>query len=151
MLVLCQMRVEMRTIRALLVAFGVLGVLAVTADAGDNPSGAALYAEHCAACHGAKLEGQPNWRSPNPDGTLPAPPHDESGHTWHHGDQLLFDYVKDGGAATMAARGVAGFKSGMPGFVEVLSDREIREILAFLQSHWSPRARTYQKQASDAE
>ena len=145
------MRVEMRTISVLLAALGVLGVLAGTADAGESSSGAALYAEHCAACHGAELEGQPNWRSPNPDGTLPAPPHDESGHTWHHGDQLLFDYVKLGGAATMAARGAAGFKSGMPGFAEILSDWEIWEILAFLKLHWSARARTYQKQASDAE
>lgn len=28
--------------------------------------GGKLYAQHCAACHGAKLEGQPNWRQPLP-------------------------------------------------------------------------------------
>ena len=41
------------------------------------------YQEYCASCHGVNLEGQANWRSRNQDGTLPAPPHDETGHTWH--------------------------------------------------------------------
>ncbi len=128
-----------------------LGLVALPVRSDPVQSGASLYKEHCAACHGANLEGQPNWKSPNPDGTLPAPPHDESGHTWHHGDRLLFDYVKQGGAATMAARGAPGFKSAMPGFAEILSDQEIREILTFLKSHWSDRARAYQQQLTDAE
>ena len=44
--------------------------------------GKRIYAEHCASCHGANLEGQPNWRIRKPDGRMPAPPHDSSGHTW---------------------------------------------------------------------
>lgn len=94
--------------------------------------GQALYAEHCASCHGVNLEGQPNWRTPNEDGSLPAPPHDQSGHTWHHGDQLLFDYTKGGGAAVAPA----DFKTGMPGFGDVLSDTEIWDVLAFIKSSW---------------
>ena len=31
-----------------------------------------------------------------PDGRLPAPPHDESGHTWHHPDAQLFAITKYG-------------------------------------------------------
>src|SRR6056297_1420246 len=55
-------------------------------------AGAEIYAEHCAACHGADLEGQvPEWRKRGPDGLMPAPPHDESGHTWHHPDPILID------------------------------------------------------------
>lgn len=42
--------------------------------------GEQLRAEHCAADHGAELEGQLNWRQPLPTGGLPATPHDESGH-----------------------------------------------------------------------
>jgi len=42
------------------------------------------YQELCASCHGVNLEGQPNWREYKADGSLPAPPHDEAGHTWHH-------------------------------------------------------------------
>ena len=40
-------------------------------------AGKTVYATHCAACHGAQLEGQPDWRHAGPDGRLPAPPHDE--------------------------------------------------------------------------
>ena len=52
--------------------------------------GAQIYAAACASCHGADLEGQPNWRFRNADGRLPAPPHDETGHTWHHDTIALF-------------------------------------------------------------
>lgn len=51
--------------------------------------GRKLYDQACASCHGAMLEGQPNWRQRKADGRLPAPPHDPSGHTWHHPDAVL--------------------------------------------------------------
>ena len=57
----------------------------------DAKAGRALYEQHCAACHGANLEGQPDWRSPDESGLYPAPPHDETGHTWHHDDAMLTD------------------------------------------------------------
>ena len=102
----------------------------------DLAGGQTLYAEHCASCHGANLEGQPNWKTRNDDGTLPAPPHDASGHTWHHDSQLLFDYTKLGGAGALAARGVTNFESGMPGLGDVLTDTEIWDILAYIRSTW---------------
>ena len=107
--------------------------------------GAKLYAEHCASCHGANLEGQPNWQSRNPDGTLPAPPHDRTGHTWHHEDNLLFDYVKSGGQAALEKRGVVNFKSGMPAFDALLSDEEIWIVIDFVKSKWGIREREYQR------
>jgi len=106
-----------------------------SADAGNVKQvrrGAQVYAEHCASCHGDKLQGQPHWRKRNDDGTLPAPPHDASGHTWHHLDKLLFDYTKKGGQALAPE----GFKSGMPGFGEVLKDSDIWSVLAFIKSTW---------------
>lgn len=110
----------------------------------DIGSGEVLYAAHCASCHGVDLEGQPNWRSPDANGILPAPPHDETGHTWHHDNQLLFEYTKLGGQAALAARGV-DFNSGMPGFDGVLTDAEIWNILAFIRSTWSERVQKIQK------
>jgi mono/diheme cytochrome c family protein len=96
--------------------------------------GAKLYAEHCAACHGAKLEGQPEWRKRQPNGRFPAPPHDASGHTWHHSDAVLFGITKHGMVAPYAPQ---GYESDMPGFGDKLSDAQIRSILAYIKSHWS--------------
>lgn len=104
-----------------------------------------LYADQCAACHGAGLEGQPDWKSVDENGILPAPPHDETGHTWHHDNQLLFEYTKLGGKGALAARGMNDFKSGMPAFEAELSDDEIWDILAFIRSTWSQRGQDVQK------
>jgi len=109
----------------------------------DLAAGEALYAQSCAVCHGANLEGAENWRTPGDDGSLPAPPHNADGHTWHHPDSLLFTYTKLGGKETMAAQGME-FNSGMPGFGEQLSDEEIWNILAFIKSTWPERERTVQ-------
>lgn len=89
---------------------GLLGVVAIIAAgglaywiwSGDGNEverlalGRSLYGQHCASCHGVNLEGQPDWRKPLPNGRLPAPPHDASGHTWHHPDEILFRITKEG-------------------------------------------------------
>jgi mono/diheme cytochrome c family protein len=96
--------------------------------------GASVYAQHCAACHGAKLEGQPDWQKRLPNGRFPAPPHDESGHTWHHPDEVLFGITKHGLVPPYAP---AGYESDMPAFAGKLSDVEIRAVLAYIRSRWS--------------
>lgn len=106
----------------------------------DLARGEAVYAKHCAACHGANLEGQPNWRERRPDGRLPAPPHDATGHTWHHADEVLFDLVKRG----MAAYAGPDYKSDMPAYAGTLSDDEIRAVLAYIKSRWPPDIREKQ-------
>ncbi|MDF0603375.1 cytochrome c [Psychromarinibacter sp. C21-152] len=112
--------------------------------------GAALYAENCAPCHGAVLEGQPDWRSPGPDGRFPAPPHDETGHTWHHPDSVLFDYTKLGGKVIMARQGLE-FDSGMPGFGGSLTDQQIHNILAYIRSTWPEEVREMQAERTRAD
>ena len=102
--------------------------------------GQMIYADYCASCHGRNLEGQANWRQRNPDGTLPAPPHDESGHTWHHPDQLLFDYTKKGGQALAPE----GFTSAMPEFGNELRDGDIWAVLSFIKSRWPEDVRARQ-------
>lgn len=108
--------------------------------------GRQIYSDQCAACHGTDLEGQPDWRSPLPSGRLPAPPHDASGHTWHHPDDVLFRIVKEGTAAIVGG----GYESDMPGFADVLSDPEIRAVLAYIKSTWPERERRYQERVSEA-
>ena len=110
----------------------------------DLTNGQTLYSEQCASCHGASLEGQPDWRTPDEDGVLPAPPHDETGHTWHHDNQLLFEYTRLGGEEALAARGVTGFASGMPGFGDALTDDDIWDILTYIRSTWPDRVQQIQ-------
>ena len=110
------------------------------ADAGNKrqvETGQKIYVENCASCHGVNLEGQPNWRSQLPEGGLPAPPHDETGHTWHHSDKLNFKYTKKGGQKIAPP----GFKSNMPGFEETLSDDQIWAVLAYIKSEWPEQVR----------
>lgn len=110
-------------------------VLASGMDANDAAKvdlGERVYAEHCASCHGADLEGQPNWRQRRADGRLPAPPQDETGHTWHHPPEQLFAITKHGPAALAGG----GYRSDMPGFEGTLSDNEIWAVLSFIKSRW---------------
>lgn len=99
--------------------------------------GRRVYAAHCAACHGAKLEGQPNWRARGSDGRLPAPPHDASGHTWHHPDEVLFRITKLGVAK---AANLKNYESAMPVYEGTLSDEEIVAALSWIKSQWPPAA-----------
>ena len=96
--------------------------------------GARLYGVHCASCHGANLEGQPNWREKGPNGRMPAPPHDDSGHTWRHTDRWLFQVVESGMVPPYVR---PGYESDMRGFRDKLSDAEIRAVLAYIKSTWS--------------
>jgi len=96
--------------------------------------GKSVYELHCAACHGAKLEGQPDWQRRLSNGRLPAPPHDDSGHTWHHPDDVLFGITKHGLVPPYAPK---GYESDMPAFAGKLSDGEIRAVLAYIGSDWS--------------
>lgn len=101
-------------------------------DATLVASGKTLYDEHCAACHGANLEGQPDWRQRLENGRLPAPPHDETGHTWHHPDGQLFALTKHGPAALVGG----SYESDMPGYEGLLSDAQIIAVLSFIKSRW---------------
>lgn len=103
-------------------------------DARQVARGKSVYAQHCASCHGARLEGQPNWQDKLPNGRMPAPPHDASGHTWHHPDSMLFGMTKLGLIPGKFAP--PKYESDMPAFGGVLSDDEIRAVLAYIKSSW---------------
>ena len=117
-----------------------LATAAADSGAAALEVGARVYAENCAACHGANLEGQPNWRRLNENGRLPAPPHDATGHTWHHDDATLFGITKLG---TREFTGLP-IESDMPAFKDTLSDDEIRAVLAYIKSRWPERIRRQQ-------
>ncbi|PKQ13374.1 MAG: cytochrome C [Alphaproteobacteria bacterium HGW-Alphaproteobacteria-1] len=97
--------------------------------------GAMVYEAECATCHGARLEGQPDWKSRDAEGYLPAPPHDASGHTWHHPDAQLLDIVRRGTEAVVGQ----GYRSRMPGYKGKLTEYEMRAVLAYIKSTWPRR------------
>lgn len=124
----------------------VLTALAVPATAEEPIDGAALYHQQCASCHGANLEGQPNWMERKPDGRLPAPPHDASGHTWHHSDRQLFHIVRDGLASI-----APGYETDMKAFVGVLTDEQLQSVLDYIKSTWPARQQEFQAARSAAD
>ena len=132
----------------LLFAGAAAGYIALTGSLAKRPTldaemvaeGAALYARHCAKCHGANLEGQAGWQTRRADGTIPAPPQDSAGHAWQHSDRQIFDIIKLGGA--LFAR--RGERSEMPAYRETLSDGEVWAVIAFIKSRWPPEIRDQQ-------
>lgn len=106
--------------------------------------GKTIYANNCAACHGTQLEGQPDWRIRQANGRLPAPPHDETGHTWHHPDAVLIDITKNGLVPGVTAP--PGYVSDMPAYGKLLSDHDIRAVLAYIKSSWPKQALAAQKE-----
>ena len=104
----------------------------------DLALGERVYQQQCAACHGANLEGQPAWQKRLPNGRFPAPPHDDTGHTWHHPDEVLFGITKHGMVPPYAP---PGYESDMPAFGGKLTDDEMRAALAYIASRWSGEVR----------
>ena len=111
----------------LLSALLLLGTASATAERWYRPqhaqAGLALFAQHCAACHGAQAQGAPNWHQRKPDGRFPPPPLNGSAHMWHHPLGELYTTVMHG-------------QGNMPGFSGRLNKGEVLAIIAWLQSLW---------------
>ncbi len=95
-------------------------------------AGKEIYKQNCAVCHGPQAQSVPNWRERDADGLLPPPPLDGSAHTWHHPLLVLAQQIKYGTP-----------KGRMPGFQDRLSDQEIIDVIAWIQSLWSDRTYMY--------
>ena len=105
------------------------------ADANDTAMvsrGKRIYAVHCASCHGRYLQGQPLWQLVDDYAGRRAPAHDETGHTWQHSDEDLFEITKYGRFASAPSR----YVSYMPAFRDELSDQQILAVLAFIKARW---------------
>jgi S-disulfanyl-L-cysteine oxidoreductase SoxD len=105
------------------------------ADADDAVTvkhGKSVYMGHCASCHGRNLQGQPLWQLRDEFAARRAPAHDETGHTWQHSDEEIFHMTKYGRFASSPV-GVVSF---MPAFGDVLGDRDIIAVMAFIKARW---------------
>ena len=94
--------------------------------------GKQIYAGHCGACHGRYLQGQALWQLADHYAGRRAPAHDESGHTWQHPDEDLFEMTKYGRFASAPS----GYSSYMPAFAHDLSDRDVLAVLAYIKARW---------------
>jgi mono/diheme cytochrome c family protein len=93
-------------------------------SAGEN-----IYARNCSSCHGP-VNGRP---------TLPgAPAHGDAGHTWHHPDRLLFQWILDR----------PPLATTMPAFRGTLSEEEVAQVLAYIKSSWLPEIQDRQNEGS---
>ncbi|MCB0197124.1 MAG: cytochrome c [Anaerolineae bacterium] len=101
--------------------------------------GETVYETNCAACHGIEGEGQPNWKIPDQNGVLPAPPHDSTGHTWHHADEQLLGIIANGGSMP---------DSAMPGYQHILSDEEMVAVLGYIKTFWGMQEYDFQQQVT---
>lgn len=108
--------------------------------------GEEIYTAECASCHGADLEGQPNWRERGPDGRLPAPPHNRTGHTFHHADVQLFDLVKHGLPKEV---GGVPYVTDMPAYADTLTDDQIIAVLSYIKSRWPSEIRRQHDQLNE--
>jgi len=103
--------------------------------------GKEIYLRFCSLCHGENLQGQSNWRKRKSNGRLPAPPHDETGHTWHHADDLLFGIIKFGLIPPYAPK---DYESDMPAWGSTLKDSDIWAVLAYIKSRWPKKTQNTQ-------
>ena len=113
------------------------GVQAPASTSAQIEEGRAIYMATCSICHGEQGQGQPDWKIPLADGSLPAPPHDASGHTWHHSDAELLRIIREGGTFYMP-------ESKMPAFGEFLDEEEMFAVLEFIRTMWGDRERAFQ-------
>lgn len=93
-------------------------------------TGARLYAEHCAECHGPQGQGHPDWQNAASGGFVAAPPLDTSGPLPQRSHAALIDTVKAG----VQRNGVPV----MPAWQGRLADADIDAIFAWIFSQWPP-------------
>ena len=106
--------------------------------------GRSVYAKHCASCHGVRAEGAPSWEQPDAQGEMPAPPHDAEGHTWKHSDAMLYRIVMQGWRDPFNKTE----RLTMPGFSGILSPKEVRAVITYLKTLWTPEQRRFQAEES---
>lgn len=139
---------------AVLLAAALLNSGMALANAPAQPSmsqiqqGEAIYRDYCAVCHGPQGEGlSADWKQRNTQGELPPPPHDETGHTWRHSDEMLYRMIREGWRDPFNKTE----RLTMPAFDQVLSTQEIEAVVDYLETLWTDEQRDYQRQRTERE
>ena len=91
-------------------------------------TGEKLYRENCIGCHNEDARGTQEWKKTLPNGHYPPPPLNGSAHAWHHPLSTLSRTIKNGGIPLGGT---------MPPFKDILSDADIKSVIAYFQSFWN--------------
>jgi len=91
-------------------------------------SGARVFQEHCAQCHGPDAQGHPDWERLSKTNFPAAPPLDGSGNDWKRKKQELVAAITNG----ITRNGLPV----MPGWKGRLSDQEIEDVIVWFQALW---------------
>lgn len=110
----------------------------------QDATGEAIFQEQCVSCHGVRGKGAQNWQEPNEQGEMPPPPHDSEGHAWKHADGMLYRIVKNGWRDPFNRTP----RLTMPGFGQSLNPSEIRAVIDYLKTLWTPEQLRFQAEES---
>lgn len=106
--------------------------------------GQQVYNLRCAHCHGYNGEGQLANTIENTMtlGMLTIPPHDSTGHTWQHPDQLLIRTIREGISNPLD-------QFPMEPYASVMTDEEIRAVIAYMRLWWTDEQRAHQQRVTE--
>ncbi len=108
-------------------------------------AGQASYNLRCAHCHGYAGEGELQVSAVDTLalGMKVVPPHDSTGHTWMHPEQLLVQLIQQGAPNPL-------YRFQMPAYSEVMTDEEIRQVLAYIRLWWTDAQREHHAAITEA-
>lgn len=95
-----------------------------------------VYTKECAVCHGAALEGNPEWRQSLFGNLDHAPPLDGRGRATEQPDRTLIKTIRRG--VTPGEGHIGTLKTSR------FTEQEAREMLQWIKRHWSKRERRSQ-------
>lgn len=91
-------------------------------------SGALLFQEHCAQCHGPEAQGHPDWQRAKKEGYVAAPPLDGTGPAAQRSQAELVAVIKNG----VKYKG----EPVMPAWKGRVSDEQIEDVIIWFQALW---------------
>lgn len=111
-----------------------------TLDANQVARGKQAYRANCGRCHGENGVGDLNWKVPDKDLNYPPPPHNDTGHTWHHADRVLYEAIRDGLRDPLKPNS----ELRMPAFGNTLSEADMRALIVYFKSLWNSEHQEFQ-------